>query len=457
MSDKVALCYLHTLNCTQRPAVLEVLWTKFPDSVSVFSASSPVLFLFKSRSVTSSRLPSAASRVLGWENQLSKAEQESAGKMESVYSSLSTTHSTYNSSLPQKDESKYGEVSAGSMRSTSGSALNEADSGSKYKWKNRFEGVSQYRSFGTEESSLSDSLRYGMSNSSSSISSVPPEDTAHKSYDNAPSSPHPYPEEHAFANVLNDKLKVYLRYEGEPVEEQKDDWRRGLVKQEEPVAPSDEREAGRGRESEELKSHWDSQQLPLAAQQTSTGSTIYFQEDSDHESKFTGVFKATRVDLIPDPAAPPSSPPSSPDIDSPNQLDMEILVDTLKSMGPSLRPRNTSIRAPAPVLVTGLPPIVEDSGSPVVSDVPDSVPESVPSSVPDSVPGSVSGSIADSVPMTTVKTEATGNAAASPNGFYALPTELGVKRNQFRESRSPLEMFRQNHQVEYNPFAWILA
>lgn len=351
--------------------------------------------------------------------------------MNSGYSSLSTKLSVRNSSPPKADESKhrFRKVSLISEADTTedsqdtvdlsktSTAVTELNGGDPdYKWKNRFGGVSQFKPSRIEDSSLS----YRMSDtyfSTSSLSSALPETTAYKYHGNTLSSfSSPTLEEHITpGNRLNDSSKVYLSREGEAAGEQRDEWRRSLPEREEPAAPADERQRQREGESERIKSRWDTQQLPVSdfssAQQTGSGSGDSFKEDNDDSSCFTGVFQATFVELVSDPTAPPSTPPASPDSDSLNQFDMDNLVDTLKSMGPSTRPRTTGIRPPAPGLVSSLPPIVEDAPSPVTLDIP-------------------------------------GNTAESLNGFYTLPLELGL-RGSPRDSRSPLELMKQNQQVEY--------
>lgn len=202
------------------------------------------------------------------------------------------------------------------------------------------------------------------------------------------------------------------------------------MEQEEPTAPAGERQGqreGEG-ESERIKSHWDTQ-LPVSsfssAQQTSHDVIDGVKEGDDSDSdSFTGVFKATLVELVSEPAAPPCTPPASPDEDSSNQFDMDNLVDTLKSMGPSLRPRNMGLRGPPPVLVSSLPPIVEDAPITVTPDIP------------------------ASLTSTTKKMKATGNPPESLTGPYTLPADLGLKRNSQRDTRSPLEMMKLSQQVE---------
>ncbi|XP_019738812.1 uncharacterized protein LOC109523838 isoform X4 [Hippocampus comes] len=137
-----------------------------------------------------------------------------------------------------------------------------------------------------------------------------------------------------------------------------------------------------------------------------------FPADDTDASCFTGVFKATLVELD-DPAAPGSTPPASPDVDC-NQSDMDNLVDTLKSMGPSLRPRGMGLRGPAGIPVSALPPIVEDAPSPVTSDI---------------------------IASPTKRTEA-GPAGEARNGIFALPADLGLKRNTSRDTRSPMELMK---------------
>ncbi|XP_077447029.1 uncharacterized protein crybg2 [Stigmatopora argus] len=133
-----------------------------------------------------------------------------------------------------------------------------------------------------------------------------------------------------------------------------------------------------------------------------------FLADDADESGFSGVFKATLVELD-DPAAAAFSPPESPGVDV-NQSDMDNLVDTLKSMGPSLRPR---LRGMPPVQMSALAPIVEDA-SPVAAEVPK-------------------------------KMEM--GAAGAPNGLYSLPADLGLKRSIGRDTRSPLELMKKNPPV----------
>uniref|UniRef100_A0A3B4ZHC3 Absent in melanoma 1 protein-like n=1 Tax=Stegastes partitus TaxID=144197 RepID=A0A3B4ZHC3_9TELE len=160
-----------------------------------------------------------------------------------------------------------------------------------------------------------------------------------------------------------------------------------------------EREAQRQAESQRIRSRWETQPLPSSSP-----------ADGSEASEFTGVFTATLVELVSDPAAPPSTPPASPEEESPIQCDMESLVDTLKNMGPSLRPRATGVRAAPPPLMSSLPPIVEDAQSPINATVPD-------------------GKKVD------------GSPSKSLNGLYTLPADLGLRAP--RDSRSPLELMMQ--------------
>ena len=363
--------------------------------------------------------------------------------MNSGYSSLSTKLTIKNISASQEDESKRfrklslisegGATEAGqdaaesSTTSTTVTEVNGADLRSEYRWKNRFEWVSQNKPYRPEDSSYADSLSNTESDTysrpSSLSSSALPEATAYKydshAYSSETSTP---PEEHITpGNRLNDGASVYLSGEGEPAGERRYEWRRSLVEQEEPAAAAGERERLREAEPERIKSRWDSPQLHVSGlsstQQSSYDATDSFRGHDDYDSSlFTGVFQATRVELVSEPAAPPSTPPASPDTDSPSQFEMDSLVDTLKSMGPTLKPRHTLMRGPAPTLISSLPPIVEDAPSPVTADVPDS-----------------------------------GTSAL--NGFHSqptlptLPADLGLKRSTVRDTRSPLELMKQSQQV----------
>uniref|UniRef100_A0A3Q3G4X5 Uncharacterized LOC109997824 n=1 Tax=Labrus bergylta TaxID=56723 RepID=A0A3Q3G4X5_9LABR len=357
--------------------------------------------------------------------------------MSSGYSSLSTKLSFKTSSPPKEDESRY-RVHKVSLVSESDSTVNSeatvdssvpdsnrSDQDSDYKWRNRFEGVSQYKPSATEEFSNSpsytDTYSSPSSLSSSSSSYTLPEATAYKHAGNAFSSSSfsPSSEEHiTLGNRLSDRSEVYLSRESKPAGER-----------EELAAPARERE--REGESERSRSSWESHLSPapgsFSPQQPSYDRPDSFRDEDGDSAFFTGVFKATLVELVSDPAAPTSTPPpTSPDADSLHQSDMDSLVDTLKSMGPSMRPRSVGPRPPAPVLVSSLPPIVEDASSPISLDVRDSSSSSL-----------------------LKKMEAANKPAESLNGLYTLPADLGLKRNSGRDFRSPLELMKQNQQEQH--------
>ncbi|MED6266553.1 hypothetical protein CHARACLAT_003235 [Characodon lateralis] len=101
---------------------------------------------------------------------------------------------------------------------------------------------------------------------------------------------------------------------------------------------------------------------------------------------------------------------------------MDILVDTLKSMGPSQRPRSTGLRAAPPVSVSSLPPIKEDMLSPIISDP-------TPSLI--------------SPPLKTEEPQ------IQP---YNLLADLGLRRNTSRDNRSPLELMKKSQEhISYLP------
>lgn len=362
--------------------------------------------------------------------------------MNTGYSSLSTTLSIKNLSLPKEDESKHRIHKVSLINETETTNTNQdvvdfvktrttvsngTHLSSEYKWKNKFDGVSQYKPSKPEDSSFSTYSSTSSFLSSSALS----EATEYKYPSKTFSSSSTSPEEHMFlGNSLSDRTEVYLSHDSEPAGEPKDEWRRSLVEEEESSAPAGEREGEREAQSKRIKSLWDSQQLPVSgfssALQTRHTAISKEEEDDDESSRFTGVFKATFVELVPDPPAPPSTPPDSPDADSSTQFDMDNLVDTLKSMGPSQRPRNIGPRAPPQPLVSSLAPIDEDAPVPVFSDFTDSHTTSP-----------------------TKKTEATSTPPKSPNGLYTLPADLGLKRSSVRDTRSPLELMKQNQQVKF--------
>uniref|UniRef100_A0A3B4YJQ8 Beta/gamma crystallin domain-containing protein 1-like n=3 Tax=Seriola lalandi dorsalis TaxID=1841481 RepID=A0A3B4YJQ8_SERLL len=394
-------------------------------------------------SLTVSSTNAAASEVSDSESQETKADQRSVDKMNSGYSSLSTKLTIKNLSPSREDDSKnrFHKVSLITYDDdlsqdtvdfaktiSRETESNGTDLSSDYRWRNRFEGVSQYTPHQPEDSSFSDSLSHRMSDTYSSTSLLSSEASTYKPHSDTFSSSFssPTPDVHfTTGSMLSDRTTVYESHESEPEAEPKYEWRRSLVEQEEPAAPAGEREGQREgeAESERIKSSWESQQLSVSgfssALQTSC-TDGFLEENNDDSSRFTGLFKATLVDL--DPGAPHSSPPASPDIDSPNQFDMDSLVDTLKSMRPSLRPRSMGPRAPPQVLVSSLPPIVEDAPSPVTSHTP------------------------AYLTSPTKKMETIGTPAESFNGVSLLPADLGLKRSSPRDTRSPLELMKQSQQ-----------
>uniref|UniRef100_A0A8C7SWV9 Beta/gamma crystallin 'Greek key' domain-containing protein n=1 Tax=Oncorhynchus mykiss TaxID=8022 RepID=A0A8C7SWV9_ONCMY len=130
---------------------------------------------------------------------------------------------------------------------------------------------------------------------------------------------------------------------------------------------------------------------------------------------FSGVYKATLVELLPDPSSSdpsPSSSPVTPDLGSPYHGDMECLVDTLKSMNPIPVQRQRSLRGTtAPSIFSSLSPIVEDA----------------PCSTP-------TNTKSPQVPA--------GSSLEVPNNRYILPADLGLKRGAPKEMRSPLELMK---------------
>ncbi|KAM7384551.1 hypothetical protein PAMA_011758 [Pampus argenteus] len=119
-----------------------------------------------------------------------------------------------------------------------------------------------------------------------------------------------------------------------------------------------------------------------------------------------------RVELVSDPAAPTSTPA---DMDPSGKHEMDNLVDTLKSMGPAMRPRSMGLRGPPQGLQSSLPPIVEDAPSPVTSSP---------------------------------HTSNTSVMNDTLNGPYSLPVDLGLKRHTVRDTRSPVELLKMNQQHE---------
>ncbi|KAK2830599.1 hypothetical protein Q5P01_018530 [Channa striata] len=396
--------------------------------------------------LTASSTTAAQTDVLASGSQQTEADEELDDKMNAGFSSLSTKLSIKNMSPPKEDESKLRVLKVSLINEakpahlsqdtpdfseTGTTVSNGTDVTPEYKWKNNFDRVSQYKSFTEDDLSFSDSYRVSdtysstssLSSTLSSTSSLP-EASGYKFLSNAfHSSSSSSPEEN-FGSRLSDRTEVYLSRDSEPVGERRDEWRRSLLEQEEPCAPAGEREEQREAESERIRSQRDSAQLPasdfFSALHSSHGADA-FKDDSNEDLPFTGLFKATFVELVSDPPASPTTPPASPDTESSSQFDMDNLVDTLKSMGPTFRPRGTALRAPPPVL-SSLPPIIEDAPN-LVSCI----------------------DVTDSLKSASKQSDSAGPPAESSlGGIYALPADLGL--GSVRNSRSPLELMKLSQQ-----------
>ncbi|XP_062266344.1 uncharacterized protein LOC133972789 [Platichthys flesus] len=399
------------------------------------------------------------------ESRQTDVDQDTLDNMNSGYSTLSPKLTIRSLSSLEEDESNHRfhqmslitEADGRGQDTVDSTESNGTDLGSDYTWRNRFEGVSQYKPYKVQDSSFSDSQTYTLSDtyssppSSSSISSTYstlPGATVYKplsdTLSSSASSSSPAPEEHlSLSYRLRDDSEVDLRRESESAGEARYDWRRrSLVEQEEPAAPAGEAERRREGEAERIKSPWDSQQLPVFGFSSAlhTSHTDGFTQDDNEPSEFTGLFKATLVELDCEPAAPPSTPPASPEADSSNQLDMDNLVDTLKSMGPSFRPRSNGVRAPAPTLMSSLPPIVEDAPSPLALHLPASLTRPLDLHLPASLTRPLDLHLPASItsPVKTMET----NGSDKLDGIFSLPPELGLKRNFPRDNRSPLELLK---------------
>ncbi|XP_047238753.1 beta/gamma crystallin domain-containing protein 1-like [Girardinichthys multiradiatus] len=310
----------------------------------------------------------------GFQYSGAEPEPEPDDRMSSSFSSLSTKLTLKNSSPPKEEEPKPCFHKVSLVGTETSSISEQTDPEPEYRFKNCFHGVTQYKS---SRSFLLDS---------SDTSSALPEDAPYTHISSSSSAP----------SSLTDS-SVYLS----PVEV--GEWRRSLLEEEEqPAAPASEGEERLKGETEWRKSKWELEQLTVSSCST------------DDDSCFTGVFRATLVDLVSDPA-PSLSPPSSPGMDSAFN-EMDILVDTLKSMEPSQRPRSTSLRAAPPVLVSPLPPIKEDMLSPIISDP-------TPSLI-----------------RPPLKTEEPQNQP------YTLLAGLGLKKNTSRDNCSLLELMKKSQE-----------
>ncbi|XP_036371862.1 beta/gamma crystallin domain-containing protein 2 [Megalops cyprinoides] len=184
------------------------------------------------------------------------------------------------------------------------------------------------------------------------------------------------PRSHGNAHWLSERSEVQLSWEREP----------GGRSWVEPAAPAGERES---------------------EQEINTGSEVQRLSDSrlsptQTEVPFSGVFKATRVELLPSPTSPdPGSP-----------YDMDSLVDTLKSMD---RPQRQRGIRPAPLTAfNSLPPIVEDAPA----------------------------------PASKAEEKTVSSPQAVPNGKPTLPPDLGLTWSSQKDLRSPLEMMKRQQEQD---------
>uniref|UniRef100_A0A3Q1D297 Beta/gamma crystallin 'Greek key' domain-containing protein n=1 Tax=Amphiprion ocellaris TaxID=80972 RepID=A0A3Q1D297_AMPOC len=245
-------------------------------------------------------------------------EQESEDIMSLGYSSLSTKLSFKSSSLPREDESKqrFRKVSlVGDGDDTQDTVdFNKTESEPEFRWKNRFQGVTQFRVNRDEDFSGPPEALQHLSSSSYSSSSA---------------------EQH--------------------------------------VTQSQERRSSEGREEPAGET---GAPIEAAAQRISDRlETQQLPEEPEFSGVFKAMLVELVSDPAAPPSTPSASPEGQQqqeEGESPIQSDMDSLVDTLRSMGPSMRPRTTNlIRLAPPQLMSSLPPIVEDATSPVSGDAPD--------------------------------------------------------------------------------------
>lgn len=300
--------------------------------------------------------------------------------MDSGYGSLSTRPSSKD--FPEDDAKHFRKLSP--IRESDAGGATETN-GEESKWKNRFEGVLRHNAPRGRDSFWSD----GESDGSKAATC--------RYLDTSSVSSHPLEPNIASGDRLSSG-KVCTSEQGE-------EWSRSSSQWEGPAAPAQ----GEGA----------ALRLKSLCQQPAHDGTLKEEDEDEDEARFTGVFQATLVELDSDPAAAPPTPPASPDSDSPSQFEMDNLVDTLKSMGPSTRPRSSGPRPPAPALVSSLPPIVEDSQSPASLDAPD---------------------------FPTMKESWERKPAEALNGLYTLPPDLGLRSS--RDTRSLLNLIKQNQQVK---------
>ncbi|KAJ3608954.1 hypothetical protein NHX12_023482, partial [Muraenolepis orangiensis] len=277
---------------------------------------------------------------------------------------------------------------------------------SENRWRNTFSGVSQYKPDAsstistTSSTSFPDSSVSSALSSSSSSSSSRPEATLYTRYlPPSPATPQPLETYGSRDDGLSDsRREVYVSstsVSAAPEEGGAGAGGRRSWEWEEPT----EAPARRSQEAwtEEIKPRHDTAHLAVDSNK---------RQEEDHV--FTGVFKATRVDLITSPTT------NTPEVVSPYH-DMEVLKDTLKSLGPSQKQR--SLRG-APFGFSSLEPIVEDTqssagaaGAPAVSS-----------------PFSFSSSSFDVT-----------DSSSSPPSVFGLPPDLGFSS---KLRRSPMDMMK---------------
>ena len=201
-----------------------------------------------------------------------------------------------------------------------------------------------------------------------------------------------------------------------------------------PAAPVREAEA----RTEEIKVSRDTAHLAvdrLSSSECNSGvaavddSKRHSREDEDPSSVYTGVFTATRVDLITEPSC---SPATSPDVGSPIlPYEMEVLKDTLKSMGPGPGIQKQRSLRGSPFGYSSLAPIVEDSPSPTSTISVNSA--------------SSSFDATDSSVAVAAHKELAPAAPEGLSGRFGLPLDLGLGNPG--GSRSPLDLMKHNQQV----------
>ncbi|KAM9419880.1 uncharacterized protein ACWYII_022751 [Salvelinus alpinus] len=302
----------------------------------------------------------------------------------------------------------------------------------EYKWSDRYEGVqTTFDPTGVSWRPDSQSDESRVSTHNGFYSSLSPSLPVYRQHLASPGPPFQEPglSSHSSnmpgspgnGHWLSDRSEVQLSHESSEPETGRGRRREWEEEEELATAPAGQRERGleqnsRAGESvaKKIKSGCDPQSLPVS-NFSSAGQSIddvdYSRDSSDF---FSGVYKATLVELLPDPSSDPS-PSSSPVTPDPGSLyhgDMECLVDTLKSMNPIPVQRQRSLRgSTAPSIFSSLSPIVEDA----------------PCSTP-------TNTKSPQVPA--------GSSLEVSNDRYILPADLGLNRGAPKEMRSPLEMMK---------------